>query len=833
MDCRPRECEDFPLWASRLKGKEAMASGRARGRLSQLWQMPLLVVSLGLFAYAAYLFIDPKPGVTLSHRIEIVELLLTNGRADAALEHGNKLLASGQLKAEDEARVHLLLAEALELAQKSRHLNLRSNHQRIIEQTKLALAGGNKGSGDAFRRLGDSYEALDLPREALEAYSRAIVIDPDHSPQLQRKVIDLQLAQEDSRPAEAAIERYLKGSKLSNSDRAWALIKKAQVLVKGDHYAEAKSIVEEALHLDPEKGAQGVGHYWLGYCAWKLGQPDDAERTLRVARDQLTVVNPLDAEAAFLLGKLRQEKKDPREAISFYRDVMLTHPASRPAPLARLNRGLCRIMLDEPEPALTDLHAVVAELETKKNRESYKPEAVAGLKQASAMLAAKENLQGALEVLEEEQTVMPDPPAEYFGRLARIFDRRAFQVEQTLAAATNADERHKREEQVRKLRTQAGDAYIALSRGLTLADDHGQGDAMWKGVDLYDRAGAMRQSIAAMERFTDERPDDGQTPDALLRLGRAYQASGLFDKAIKTFQKNQFRYPQSLAASKSGVPLAQALIAKGPEAYPKAEKVLLAVIENNQIITPEAEEFRQALFELAQLYYRTGRYEDAIGRLEETTQRYPKDPRTAQLVFLMGDSYRKSARLLEQKISASLATQPTTANGATSASPIITAAALAAAKAEAVAARRDRLVRAKSLFDRVVDLSRETAPTRDIDKLYLKLSHFYRADCLYDLGEYEEAIRLYDGATLRYQDDPSAVSAFVQIVNAYCALGRKDDARTANERAKWLLRRMPAESFEEGKSAMPRKYWDDWLRTTGESGMYAKDLRREPLSDAR
>ena len=60
--------------------------------------------------------------------------------------------------------------------------------------------------------------------------------------------------------------------------------------------------------------------------------------------------------------------------------------------------------------------------------------------------------------------------------------------------------------------------------------------------------------------------------------------------------------------------------------YGKAEKVLLAVIEDNPVLTPEAEEFRQALFELAQLAFRTGRFEDAIVRLEEM---YPALSRTA------------------------------------------------------------------------------------------------------------------------------------------------------------------------------------------------------------
>ena len=57
-----------------------------------------------------------------------------------------------------------------------------------------------------------------------------------------------------------------------------------------------------------------------------------------------------------------------------------------------------------------------------------------------------------------------------------------------------------------------------------------------------------------------ERPDDSLAPDALLRLGRAYQTAGMFDRAIAAYQRNQVRYPQSLAAAKSAVPLAQAYV---------------------------------------------------------------------------------------------------------------------------------------------------------------------------------------------------------------------------------------------------------------------------------
>jgi tetratricopeptide (TPR) repeat protein len=337
----------------------------------------------------------------------------------------------------------------------------------------------------------------------------------------------------------------------------------------------------------------------------------------------------------------------------------------------------------------------------------------------------------------------------------------------------------------------AADALISYSKALTLLDDKTYGDALWRGIDLYEKAGDVNRAIAALQLFVAERPEDVLAPEALLRLGRACQAAGLYDKAVTTFQQIQFRYPKSFAASKSAVPLAQAFLAKGPAFYAKAEAVLLGILEDNPALTPEALEFRQSLFELAQLYYRTGRYEESVRRLEELVDRYPDEPRLGQLLFLMGDSYRKSANLLTARIAA--ATQPSE-------------------MAQATSAKRERLAQAHDYYDHTLDTYHLNPPSTELDRLYQKLSYFYRAECVFDLGNYDQAIHLYDAAAFRYQDDPSSLAAYVQIVNAYCAMGKMDEARTANERAKWLLQRMPAEAFDNGGFTMPREYWDQWLR---------------------
>lgn len=780
-----------------------MTSGRPIARLAQLWQLPLLIVALAMFAYAAYLFIDPQAGPSIEEKIHVARIFMEQERADAALAQLRRILETEKLSIPHQGQVHLMAAEALELFQKQQHQSLPVNHQRIIENIRLAQERNATLDAHAYRRLGESYEAIGKPAEALDSYRRAIALDSDRSLRLSRKVIELQLSQGDVGPAEASIEEYLGDTTITDAERAWALGHKAQLLADVGKFVEARRLLDAALLHATDVVAQGEVNYRLGYCAWKLNDLAEAERYLRASRDQLRTQHPLDADACYLLGRIQQERNDPREAISFYQTVLVSHIDSKVAPLARLGRGVCRIMVKEDDAGLSDLSDLVREISARQSRAKYREDTLAGLQQAAKLLQARGNFQGALELMAGEQTLAPDPPASFFARLGNLFEQRAEQIERTIPGAPEPD-RVRRAQQARDMRVRAGDAFIAQSNKLTLADDKGYGEALWRGIDLYDRAGNIQQVIGALELFVAERPDDALTPDALLRLGRAYQAAGHFDKAIAAFQRNQFRYPQSLAASKSGVPLAQAYIAKGPDNYSKAESVLLAVVDNNPLLDPSAEEFKQALFELAQLFYRTSRFEEAISRLEEYTDRYPDDHRMGQLTFLMADSYRKSASLLDARLASDVSLDATATADA----------------ARAATARKERLTKAKELFDRAVELYRARSPNTQVDALYFKLAHFYRADCLYDLGQFADAIKLYDAAAFRFQDDPSALAAYVQIVNAYCALGKMTEAKTANERAKWLLRRIPAEAFSDGSFTMPKEYWEQWLKWTSDAGMW-------------
>src|SRR5258706_6267907 len=140
-----------------------MSSAGARPRFAHLWQLPLLLLSLGLFGAAASLFINPGPALSIDQKIQVARVYLNFNRPEAALDQLNKLLTTEKLLPATEGRIHLLLAETLEQAQAQHHISLSSNHERIIEQTRLAMGQGMKPDADSYRRIGDSYDALGQP----------------------------------------------------------------------------------------------------------------------------------------------------------------------------------------------------------------------------------------------------------------------------------------------------------------------------------------------------------------------------------------------------------------------------------------------------------------------------------------------------------------------------------------------------------------------------------------------------------------------------------------------------------------------------------------------
>src|SRR5439155_5917267 len=120
-----------------------------------------------------------------------------------------------------------------------------------------------------------------------------------------------------------------------------------------------------------------------GGCAWKLGKRDDAEKLLRLARASFKGQHPLDAAAAYALGKIAAEKNNPAKAVEFF-DAAIAQKAE---PLWYLARAESRIAKGDDAGALGDLRVAV-EL-AKSSSQAMKDQTIASLRKSSAALTAK------------------------------------------------------------------------------------------------------------------------------------------------------------------------------------------------------------------------------------------------------------------------------------------------------------------------------------------------------------------------------------------------------------------------------------------------------------
>ena len=807
------------------------AAAERANPIAGLWQMPLLLLSLGLFTLAAYLFIDPSGGPGVAEQLERARRDVRGERYDAAVGRMNDLLAAG-VEGQDQAAARLIVAEALDLGmRRSRREETPAAHRRILREVAEAKEAGATDSPELADRSARSWEALgNVDRASAEWRRAARMLDelkrPAEGVPMRRSSVEMLVAHDQPAAAAEELRDMLDVPGLADDERAWALGELARIAVDAGRPDEAMPLLAEALGLSPDEAIRGQVNFRLGYAAFKLGDSSGAEGYLTLARGQLGTGHTLDAEACYLLGQIERDRigngsadddaAAAKRAAAFYDVVLRDHPGSRVAPKARIGRAVARLVLGDADGGVTDLVTAAQEVASRPGSAPLKDDLIEALRRGERVLSARDRHEQALELMAHEQRVAGDPaalPAVYFARLGQALEARGDQV---MADADDAEEEDRLtvEKQARQLWVRAGDAFVAYSRRLTLSDDEAYGDALWRGIGLYERAGDLREMIAALATFTRERPEDPIAPDAMLALGRAYQAVGAQDRAVETFVNLQGRHPQSLAAAEAAVPLAQVYLAQGRDRWPLAENVLRGTVENNPVLTPDSRVFRAATYELGKLYHAAGRWGEALAKFEEYADRYDDPERRGRLLFLRADCYRQAAAALAAQADAATVDARVAATVEADPAPD------RAAAEEARRLRRRHLAEAKRLFEAAVAAYGQAGPGDEVDRTYERLAWFYRADCLYDLGRYDEAIDLYDAAAFRYQDDPSSLSAYVQIVNSHVAMGRTEQARVANERAKWLLRRIPPESFQDGRLALGREQWEQWLEWSGESGLW-------------
>ncbi|MBN1909853.1 MAG: tetratricopeptide repeat protein [Pirellulales bacterium] len=316
---------------------------------------------------------------------------------------------------------------------------------------------------------------------------------------------------------------------------------------------------------------------------------------------------------------------------------------------------------------------------------------------------------------------------------------------------------------------EAGRAYVFLAKVHIASSAYA--DDLWNAAESYLDGHAYSEAVRVLREYLSNE-SRRRNPRALVGMGEAMLALGKIDEAIASLNQCIEFHPTDASSFRARLLASQAYREIGePD---QAEKLLKDNL-NGEGITPKSTVWLDSLFELGELMHETGRFSEAIRRLEEMVARLAQEPKSSRAImarYLIADSYRRSAQAARAKLYRDLVEN---------------------ARMTQTREIQELLNSALKQYEAVKELlatRRETMELTPLEEQILRNCYFAIGDTLFDLGEYEEAIKAYSLIANRYQARPEVLEAYLQLYHANRRLGRPLQARRALQHARVVLQRM-------------------------------------------
>jgi len=350
-------------------------------------------------------------------------------------------------------------------------------------------------------------------------------------------------------------------------------------------------------------------------------------------------------------------------------------------------------------------------------------------------------------------------------------------------------------------------------------------DDLSQAADDFRRGQGYEQAVAVYRDLLKQEPRR-EEPEALVGMGEALLALGRIDEALAAFNRCLATYPKHPMAYRARILASQAHQEKGE--LPRAKEVLLDNLYRFSL-APQSTEWRDSLFALGGLLYREGveletksreagvdrpdpahrkdglalleqshtALEEALRTLGEAVLRYPTLSESIEARYRMAEAHRHNAKWPRKRL-------PTVS--------------IETSRAALVRQMQEQLQAAVADYNALITrLSEQPDASRSpTEGAILRNCYFGRADALFDMGNFDEAIQAYSAATNRYQHDPESLEAYVQIASCYRRLGRASEARGTLEQARIVLQRIRPDADFLRTTRLTRQDWGqllEWLRT--------------------
>jgi tetratricopeptide (TPR) repeat protein len=627
--------------------------------------------------------------------------------------------------------------------------------------------------------------------------------------------------------------KYLASASLSPRDRdAGRLVEARILLAQKDTAAAEKSLaqIDPSSPLHPEAVIL-QGRILVESLSARGGEPPAEGVTSAAAmQDQLQKLlareglsQTIAAQAHLLIGLLFDVQGDTKAAIAQFDRIRRMYFGQPEALAATIFHGDL-VRPESPREAVALYKRALSQVSG--GEEAYNniwlpaDEFRAHFSAAIDDLAEREAYAEALELA--ESLVAPFSHIVAIERQANIHRAWAQQLEQR-AALELPPQADATEVEAREHRRQAGALWRKLA-DMRIASRQYLDD-LARSADDFRRGHGFEQAVLVYRELLKQGPQQRE-PEALVGLGESLLSLGKTDEALAVLDHCRDTFPKHPGTYQARLLSSLALQEKGK--LPEAQELLIDNLYRFSL-TPESTDWRDSLFALGNLIYRQAldlesksrlagvdrldaesqksglqlleqshaAFEEAIRTLSEAVERYSNAPQTVEALYKIAEAHRHSAKL-PRKRRASVTIETS--------------------KAALMRQMEDQLQAAidgySSLITRLSD--QQDAHRRPTEAAILRNCYFGRADALFDLHRYDEAIQAYSAATNRYQHDPESLEAYVQIASCHRRMGRISEARGTLEQARVVLQRIRSDANFTRTTRLARQDWVhllDWLRT--------------------
>jgi len=810
----------------------------------EVWQLPALVASLLLFTFGVAALVMSRPSNDFAKSIAVAEAFAYEAQYDQGLAVVEELLNHlNEMAPAEQAALHAVRADLFYGKQGLSGGLEKENLSQVVFDYREAEKLGLAMTPIRQYRMTDSLITLSKINEALKSYTKLPVTESDLRHQILKRLVEHNLTLPDMNfvATYELLGALLGEPDLAAEDRVWAVARRAELQIEQRYTNEAVSGLLVTIQQLKAEGIEDFSELYvlLGRGYYEIGEMDKATQHLLTVLELLPQADPDRAEALLLLGRIAHTAGRWDEAYYRYESILNEYPDTVPVLPAMLGRAEVLARQEEYRSALDDYTRLVSRLVREYEKTGHDRRDLMPIVVVDSVLTWHDLLigQGKPEMAirfatagERLYDTRGGVPNRLLLSLARtnktLGDKKLAKAWESTAEGGTTDfvevmEQHPEIVPVRidaasKLDARShylssGEYNRRLAMNLQIDDPNGTAEAFQDAADAFDRGGDYERAIESLKEFILLSAHHPRQLLGIYRLGRCYQAMEEYPLAIEQYRKliDDPKRRVSPEGYRSYVPLAKCYLSDPdhPDAA-EAERLLRTVVDGRQAVgdggaglEPEAVEFRNALLELGTLYARAADYDLpnetasyyplAIKRLTEAVERYPDDPRIHDLHARLGDAYRLSAESIAEQMNLE---RPLSEQEMLGQQQMV------------------HLDHAVTHYDEAVRGYESIAVHQrsELEREMLKLTSFWKADCLFELERYDEAIEAYALITNRYIGEPTALVAQARIITAYAEQGEMDKARTAQTLAFRMLQKMPESAFEE--SLLSRDAWEQWLK---------------------